>query len=81
MCSEQFLCSDRVGARTIAARIDSSPRQVLSSQGLSGDELITQFAVQRNNIKKAVGLLIDEADEIADGKRKGAATKDIFGEE
>jgi hypothetical protein len=41
----------------------------LVSQGLSGDELISRFAEQRANIKKAVGLLIDEADEIADGKR------------
>jgi len=48
---------------------------------LSGDELLERFAEQRASIKKAVGLLIDEADEIAEGKRKSVTTKDIFGEE
>ena len=52
----------------------------LVSQGLSGDELLTKFSEQRANVKKAVGLLIDEADEIAAGKRKSATTEDIFGE-
>jgi hypothetical protein len=51
------------------------------SQGYVGNELLAEFAEQRANIKKAVGVLIDEADEIADGKRRGATTKDIFGEE
>ena len=55
----------------------------LVAQGYSGDELelLTKFAEQRDNIKKAIGLLIDEADEIAAGKQKSATTKDIFGEE
>ena len=55
--------------------------QDLVSQGYSGDELLVKFAEQRTNIKKAVGLLISEADEIAAGKRKRVTTKDIFGEE
>ena len=53
----------------------------LVTQGYNGDELIEKFAEQRANIKKAIGLIINEADEIAAGKRKGATTKDIFGEE
>ena len=53
----------------------------LVSQGYGGDELLAKFAEQRDNIKKAIGILIDEADEIAEGKRGGATTKDIFGEE
>jgi hypothetical protein len=53
----------------------------LVSQGYSGDELLTRFAEQRANINKAIGMLIVEADEIAEGKRKSATTKDIFGEE
>jgi len=53
----------------------------LVSQGIGGDELLTKFAEARKGIKKAVELLIDEADEIASGKRKGATTKDIFGED
>ena len=53
----------------------------LVSQGYCGDELIAKFAEQRANIKKAAGILIDEADEIAGGRREGATTADIFGEE
>ena len=53
----------------------------LISQGYSGNELLTKFEEQRADIKKAICLLIEEADEIAAGKRKGASTKDIFGEE
>jgi len=53
----------------------------LVSQGFSGDELLTKFAEARKDIKKAVGLLIDEADEIASGKRKGATASEIFGED
>jgi hypothetical protein len=53
----------------------------LVSQGYNGDELLEKFAEQRSNIKKAVGVLVEEADEIAAGKRTGATTKDIFGEE
>lgn len=43
--------------------------------------LLAKFSEQRENIKKAIGLLSDEADEIAEGKRSGATTIDIFGEE
>ena len=53
----------------------------LVSQGYSGDELLAEFAKQRSGIRKAIGSLIDEADEIAAGKRESASTKDIFGEE
>ena len=53
----------------------------LISQGYSGDELLNKFAEQRANIKKAIEILTDEAREIAEGKRKGATTKDIFGED
>jgi len=53
----------------------------LVSQGLQGEELPVKFAEQRQSIKKAVGMMIDEADEIASGKRKSATTKDIFGED
>ena len=53
----------------------------LVSQGYSGDDLLAKFAEQSSNIRKAISTLIDEADEIAEGTRKGATTKDIFGEE
>jgi len=81
---ECFLTEDSIVLRPLSHSDDGFTMEILKdlvSQGLSGDELLAQFAVERSNIKKAVGLLIDEADEIADGKRKGATTKDIFGEE
>jgi len=81
---ECFLTEDSIVLRPLSHSDDGFTMEILKdlvSQGLSGDELLSQFAEQRANIKKAVGLLIDEADEIADGKRKGATTKDIFGEE
>jgi len=42
--------------------------------GKSGDELIMRFTEQRANIKRAVGMLINEADDIAKGKRKSVST-------
>ena len=53
----------------------------LISQGYNGDELLAKFAKQRANINEAIDILIDEADEIAVGKRKSATTEEIFGEE
>ncbi|MCL1799069.1 MAG: hypothetical protein FWG23_04955 [Eggerthellaceae bacterium] len=53
----------------------------LVSQGYGGAELLEKFAEQQAGIKKAVSMLIDEADEIARGARKSAATKDLFGED
>lgn len=81
---ECFLTEDSIILRPLSHSDDSFTMEILKdlvSQGLSGDELLSQFAEQRDNIKKAIGLLIDEADEIANGKRKSATTKDIFGEE
>ena len=81
---ECFLTEDTIVLRPFSQSDDSFTMEILKdlvSQGLSGDELLVKFAEQRNNIKKAVGLLIDEADELASGKRKSATTKDIFGEE
>ena len=53
----------------------------LVSQGYSGEELLVKFDEQRNGIKKAIGLMINEADKIAEGRQKSATTFDIFGEE
>ena len=81
---ECFLTDDAIVLRPFSNSDDSFTMEILKdlvSQGLSGDELLERFAEQRANIKKAVGMLIDEADEIAEGKRKSATTKDIFGEE
>jgi len=81
---ECFLTDDAVVLRPLAASDDSFTMEILKdlvSQGYGGDELLAKFSEQRANIKKAIGALIDEADEIAGGKRKGASTKDIFGED
>jgi len=81
---ECFLTDDAIVLRPLSNSDDSFTMEILKdliSQGLSGDELLERFAEQRANIKKAVGMLIDEADEIAKGKRKSTTTKDIFGEE
>ena len=81
---ECFLTNDAIVLRPFSNSDDGFIMEILKdliSQGYSGNELLTRFAEQRENIKKAVGILIDEADEIAGGKRKGATTKDIFGEE
>jgi len=81
---ECFLADDAIMLRPLAASDDNFAMEILKdlvSQGYIGDLLLTKFAEQRANIKKAIGVLIDEADEIAEGRRKGATTKDIFGEE
>ncbi|MCL2322719.1 MAG: hypothetical protein FWC47_11535 [Oscillospiraceae bacterium] len=53
----------------------------LVTQGYSGDELLFKFAETKTKIKKAISILVDEADEIAAGNRNGVTTKDIFGEQ
>ena len=81
---ECFLTDNAIVLRPLTTSDDSFAMEILRdlvSQGYSGEELLAEFAKQRANIKKAVGMLIDEADEIAAGKRKGATTKSIFGEE
>ena len=81
---ECFLTDDAIVLRPFSNSDDGFAMEILKdlvSQGFNGDELLVKFAEQRDNIKKAIGVLIDEADEIADGKRKSATSKDIFGEE
>jgi len=81
---ECFLTDGAIVLRPLSGSDDGFSMEILKdlvSQGYGGDELLAKFAEQRDNIKKAIGSLIDEADEIAEGKRSGATTKDIFGEE
>jgi len=81
---ECVLTDDAIVLRPLSNSDDGFTMEILKdlvSQGYSGDELLIKFAEQRAGINKAIGLLIDEADEIAAGKRKGATTKEIFGEE
>jgi len=81
---ECFLTEDSIVLRPLTNSDDGFTMEILKdlvSQGLSGDELLAQFAQQRSNIKKAINFLVDEADEIASSKRESATTKDIFGAE
>jgi len=81
---ECFLTDDAIVLRPLSNVDDGFTLEILRdliSQGYIGDELLSKFAEQRQSISKALGTLVDEADEIAAGKRKGATTKDIFGEE
>jgi len=55
--------------------------QDLIAQGYNGNELIVKFVEHRAKIRNAIKRLISEADDIAAGTRKGATTKDIFGED
>ena len=81
---ECFITDDALVLRPLSTSDDGFTMEILKdlvSQGYSGDELLTKFAEQRKNINKAIDILINEADEIAEGKRKGATTEEIFGEE
>jgi len=53
----------------------------LVAQGLSGDDLVTRFEEMAGGLKRAAGRALEEADEIASGKRKAASMSDVFGKE
>lgn len=53
----------------------------LIAQGLSGQELLVKFKEINKKIAPAMNKLIDEADSIANGDKKGANMADIFGAE
>ena len=82
---ECSLTDDAVVLRPLTTHVDDNfimeILKDLISQGYSGDELLVKFEEQRANINKSIRMLIDEADEIAVGKRKSVTTKDIFGED
>ena len=81
---ECYLTDDAIVLRPLSHADDGFAIEILKdlvSQGYAGDELLAKFAEQRLNIKRAINLLVEESDEIASGKRKGATTKEIFGEE
>ena len=82
--AECFLTDDAVVLRPLSASDDTFAMEILKdlvTQGFSGDELLAKFAEQRDKIKKAISVLINEADEIAEGKRAGASLIDVFGED
>ena len=53
----------------------------LIAQGFSGDELVRQFESESRNIKKAIGIMVEESERIASGETPGATFDDVFGKE
>ncbi len=53
----------------------------LISEGYSGEELIEKFSAESKLMKTAISELIKEGKDIAEGKKKGASMKDIFGKD
>ena len=53
----------------------------LVDQGLSGDQLVHQFEVESRNIKKAIGIMVEESERIASSKIPAATFADVFGKE
>jgi len=81
---ECYLTDNAVVLRPLSNTDDNFTLEILKdliAQGYNGDELIEKFTERRVDIKKAINILINEADEIAAGKRKSVSTYDIFGEE
>ncbi|MDR1831829.1 MAG: AbrB/MazE/SpoVT family DNA-binding domain-containing protein [Fusobacteriaceae bacterium] len=80
---ECVLTDDSLVIRPLTGQDDNFSVEILKdliSQGYSGTELVEKFAEMRKQIRKAVGTLIAEADEIAAGKIESETTADIFGE-
>ncbi|MDR2868832.1 MAG: AbrB/MazE/SpoVT family DNA-binding domain-containing protein [Deferribacteraceae bacterium] len=82
---ECYLSDDAIVLRPLSVKDnDDFTMEILRdliSQGYSGEELLTKFTEQRMGIKKAIGIMINEADEIAQGRQKSATTREIFGED
>ncbi|MCL2169529.1 MAG: hypothetical protein FWB74_05835 [Defluviitaleaceae bacterium] len=55
--------------------------QDLVEQGLGGGELVAAFKKQYSAIRGVIAKMHEEAEEMAEGKRKGATMQDIFGED
>lgn len=53
----------------------------LVSQGYSGDELVKQFEAQNKNIRRAVGHMLEEADEIITNQKSSVTFDDLFDSE
>ncbi|MDD4615462.1 MAG: hypothetical protein PHI40_08690 [Caldisericia bacterium] len=51
----------------------------LLSQGYLGVELTKRFIAQKSKINTAIDLLHQEADDIAEGRKKGYSIEEVFG--
>jgi hypothetical protein len=52
----------------------------LVEQGYEGQELIDEFKEKRRKVKSALKNLLNEVDDIAAGKKKGATMEEVFGQ-
>jgi len=50
----------------------------LVSQGYSGEELVRRFEEESKNIRKAIGMVLEEAEQIASGEKPATTFEDIF---
>ena len=53
----------------------------LVAQGYSGDALVRRFEDEHKVIRKAVSIMLDEAELIASGEVSAASFADVFGQE
>lgn len=53
----------------------------LIAEGYEGKELLNKFEEESKNIRKSINNIVNEAKDIAKGKKKGETIEDVFGEE
>lgn len=81
---ECFLDNDAIIIRPLRRGGDEFSVDILKelvAKGLSGDELVRQFEIERTNIKRAARRMLEEVDKIADGTIPSATFDDIFDSE
>lgn len=50
----------------------------LVSRGYSGEELVRRFEKESKSIRQAIGVMLEEAEQIASGKKPAATFEDVF---
>lgn len=81
---ECFVQNDSIVIRPIRNNQGEFSVEILKDlvdQGLSGDELVRQFEVESRNIKKAIGIMVEESERIASSEIPAATFADVFGNE
>jgi bifunctional DNA-binding transcriptional regulator/antitoxin component of YhaV-PrlF toxin-antitoxin module len=53
----------------------------LVSQGYSGEELVRRFEAESKQVRNAIGIMLEEAEQIASGEKPSATLEDVFGTE
>ena len=79
---ECFVQNDSIVIRPIRTNQGEFSVEILKElveQGLSGDQLVRQFEVESRNIKKAIGIMVEESERIASSEIPAATFADVFG--